>query len=63
MRRFLTVAVAAAVLALCSGANAGQIWTDGNGDGLPDVDPIVAAPSTNVTVGLWMDAQSCNWTK
>jgi hypothetical protein len=56
------VAVAAAVLALCSGANAGQIWTDGNGDGLPDVDPIVAAPSTNVTVGLWMDAQSFTWT-
>ena len=62
MKRFLTVAVMAALVAFCSSANAGQIWTDGNGDGLPDGAAFPATPSTNVTVGVWIDAQSFTWT-
>ena len=63
MRKLLTVAMVAAVVALCSSANAGQIWTDGNGDGLPDGGPAIAAsPSTNVTVGVWFDAQAFAFT-
>jgi hypothetical protein len=63
MKKFLSVALTVALVALCSSAYAGQIWTDGNGDGLPDGGPaIVAAPSSNVTVGVWIDAQSFTWT-
>ena len=63
MKKFLSVAVAVALVALCSSAYAGQIWTDGNGDGLPDGGAaIVAPPSSNVTVGVWIDAQSFTWT-
>jgi hypothetical protein len=58
MKKFLTVALTVAAVALCSSAYAGQIWTDGNGDGLADDSTILAAPSTNVTVGVWFDAQS-----
>jgi hypothetical protein len=52
-----------AALTLFNVAQAGQIWTDGNGDGLPDgaQSPIVP-PSTNVTLGVWIDAQSFTWT-
>ena len=63
MKKFLTVALVAAAVALCSSANAGQIWTDGNGDGLPDGGPPIAAPpSTNVTVSVWFDAQAFAFT-
>jgi hypothetical protein len=63
MKKFLSVAMTVALVALCSSAYAGQIWTDGNGDGLPDGGPaIVAPPSSNVTVGVWIDAQSFTWT-
>lgn len=62
MKRFLTVAIAAALLAWCCSANAGQIWTDGDGDGFPDGGPINVAPNTNVTVGLWLDSQGFTWT-
>jgi hypothetical protein len=50
------------ILASCAPAGAGQIWTDGNGDGLPDGSPPAAPPSTNVTIGVWIDAQSFSWT-
>ena len=56
--------VALSVMAFCASADAGQIWTDGNGDGLPDAGspPNPQVPSTNVTVGIWIDAQSFSWT-
>ena len=62
MKRLLSVTLVAALFALCGSAHAGQIWTDGNGDGLPDGTLFTAPPSTNVTVGVWIDAQSFNWT-
>ena len=62
MRRRLAVSVIFALVALCDSAIAGQIWTDGNGDGLPDSGPIVASPNSDVTFGVWIDAQSFNWT-
>jgi hypothetical protein len=62
MRTLLTVSLTTAMMAFCGVAHAGQIWTDGNGDGLPDSGTLLAAPSTNVTVGVWIDAQSFNWT-
>ena len=62
MRRFLSVTLVATLTALGGGAYAGQIWTDGNGDGLPDGSAIMVAPSTNVTVGVWFDAQAFAFT-
>jgi len=62
MKKFLTIALAAALALCCSSAFAGQVWTDGNGDGLPDGGPFVVAPNTSVTVGVWVDAQSFSWT-
>jgi hypothetical protein len=41
---------------------AGQIWTDGNGDGLVDESPLIVAPGSDVIVGLWIDSQSFSWT-
>jgi hypothetical protein len=35
MKRLLTVSLTIATLTFCGVAHAGQIWTDGNGDGLP----------------------------
>jgi len=63
MRKLLPLFLVAATLIASSGvANAGQIWTDGNGDGLPDGGPLMVAPNTTVTVGVWIDAQSFTWT-
>jgi hypothetical protein len=64
MRHAIRIAAATfMVLASCALAGAGQIWTDGNGDGLPDGGTsIVIPPSSNVTVGVWIDAQSFSWT-
>jgi hypothetical protein len=63
MKRLLTVSLTIAIMACCGAASAGQIWTDGDGDGLPDGGPTVPQlPSTNVTVGVWIDAQSFSWT-
>jgi hypothetical protein len=62
MKRLLTVSLTIAMMAFCSAASAGQIWTDGNGDGLPDTEPIAATPSTNVTFGVWLDAQAFTFT-
>lgn len=62
MRRFLPATITTALLTLFSSANAGQVWTDGDGDGLPDSGPLSATPSTNVTVGVWVDSQSFTYT-
>ena len=46
-----------------SRAHAGQIWTDGNADGLPDDGAsLLAAPGEVVSVDIWIDAQSFQWT-
>lgn len=47
---------------LAKPALAGQIWTDGNGDGLPDASPLTTAPGLTITVGIWVDSQSFAWT-
>jgi hypothetical protein len=66
MKRWLPISVLSiALTALAFGdiAQAGQIWTDGNGDGLPDPGQgLPGSPSTNVTIGVWIDAQSFTWT-
>lgn len=63
MRKLLPLFLVAATLIASSGVvNAGQIWTDGNGDGLPDGGPFMVSSNTIVTVGVWVDAQSFTWT-
>lgn len=41
---------------------AATIWTDANGDGLPDSSTFTVPPSTNVTVGVWIDSEGFAWT-
>jgi hypothetical protein len=61
--RLLTISLTIAVMLFCDSASGGQIWTDRDGDGLPDGGLASAAqPSTNATVGVWIDAQSFSWT-
>ncbi len=44
-------------------ARAGQVWTDGDGDGLPDTSPLGSVPiGADVTVDVWIDSQSFVWT-
>ena len=63
MSRMITILSILAVAMLQAAAFAGQIWTDGNGDGQPDVGPKFIAPaSTNVTVDVWVDTQSFAFT-
>ena len=61
MRRMITILFILAVAMLPAAAFAGQIWTDGNGDGLQDSGKFIAPPSTNVTVGVYIDTQSFNF--
>ncbi len=62
-RTLLTLLIAAVVASLAAGASAGQIWTDGNGDGLPDAVSFYGdLPSTNVSVDVWIDTQSYAFT-
>ncbi|MFN0149832.1 MAG: hypothetical protein ACKVU1_03855 [bacterium] len=64
MRHLLAILLTALTLSsiTVTDARAGQIWTDGNGDGLPDTSPLTLPPNTDVTIGLWVDAQSFTWT-
>ena len=53
-----------AVLALAgSPAYPGQIWTDGDADGLPDDGAtLTVAPGEIVSVDIWIDSQAFQWT-
>jgi hypothetical protein len=62
MRRVITTLFILAVAMLPTAVFAGQIWTDGNGDGLPDTNKLQALPSDNVTVSIWFDTQSFEMT-
>ena len=51
------------VTCLTTRTRGGEIWTDGNGDGLPDPPgTLVAAFGDSVEVDVWIDAQSFAWT-
>lgn len=44
-------------------ARAASVWTDGNGDGLPDAPgELVTAPYTIVSVDVWIDSGTFVWT-
>jgi len=58
----LVFLAALALLTAAAGASAGQIWTDGDGDGLPDAGLVSTAPDSSLTVGIWVDSQSFAWT-
>lgn len=62
MRRNWHVIVCAALLGAAGAANAGQIWTDGDLDGLPDATPLTAGPGDTVSVDIYVDSQSFTWT-
>lgn len=62
MRRLITTLFVLSVALLPAAAFAGQIWTDGNGDGAPDVGPLPGVPSQVVTVDVWLDTQSFTFT-
>lgn len=63
MRKLTTMFILLALALAPAAVFAGQVYTDGNGDGLPDVGPIVGVTaSTNVTVSVYLDSQSFTWT-
>jgi len=53
----------ALVLAAPRAIRAGSVWTDANGDGLPDAPgTLVASTGDVVSVDVWIDSQSFAWT-
>lgn len=66
LRRLLRLSriCAPLVVSLATVAQAGQIWTDGDGDGLPDEGnlPGFIQVSDLVSVDVWLDSQSFVWT-
>lgn len=62
MRISLGVLSLLALLALAAPSSAGQIWLDGNGDGLPDQNPFNLLPSDQFTIDVWIDTQSFAFT-
>lgn len=57
------ILAALAIVVVSERAGAASIWTDANGDGLPDAEtPLVIPPSTNVTIGVWIDSEGFAWT-
>jgi hypothetical protein len=62
MRRLITTVFMFALVMAPAAVFAGQVWTDGNGDGLPDVANQNRQPSDLVTVDVWIDSQSFQWT-
>jgi hypothetical protein len=60
-----TVLVAVLTVALSFPAPrsfAGQVWTDANGDGLPDNRSYFSVPSDLLSVDIWLDTQSFTFT-
>jgi hypothetical protein len=62
MRKLSTTLFLLALALAPASVFAGQVYTDGNGDGLPDGAPFTAAASAQVTVDIYMDSQSFAWT-
>ncbi len=77
MRRLITMVFLLALALAPASVFAGQIWTDGNGDGLPDChfnDPYCnvhcPAPQNHlerrdsdlITIDVYLDSQSFQWT-
>jgi len=64
--RAIAIALIVPLLALAvaaPAARAASIWTDSNGDGLPDgPGGVAAAPGEVVTVGIWIDSGAFAWT-
>ena len=61
-RIFLAILLVFLSIAHNEPTGAAQIWTDGDGDGLPDIGPISVKPNASITVGVWIDAESFGWT-
>jgi len=65
-RKRIACAAAASLLAIFVATplvHAGAIWTDANGDGLPDAPgTLVASAGEVLSVDLWVDSQSFAWT-
>ncbi len=56
--RFRFAALVTTFLLTATPAFPGQVWTDANGDGLPDDQAIFLLPSYLTTVDVWIDTQS-----
>ncbi len=55
-------ALVAPLLLIATPAVAGQVWTDANGDGLPDERSIFSVPSVIGSADIWVDTQSFTFT-
>ncbi len=51
-----------ALPASCGSAHAATVWTDADGDGLPDTGTFPTSTGSTVTVDVWIDSESFTWT-
>src|SRR5262245_13179111 len=59
----LAILVGATLIGICAAtSHAGQMWTDADGDGLPDSSPLIRPPCAALTIDLWVDSQSFQFT-
>ena len=59
--RLVSILLALA-LSVAVPAFGGTIWTDGNGDGLPDASAIQTAVGATVSIDAWIDSGDFLWT-